>query len=458
MATDADLQDLIDNPSETMSQELKDWQDISSNVVRANLARHIAALSNHGGGYILVGFNDNEQETAPNLVDPNSYTRDAINGIVEKYLLPPIHCDIAMVVSTSSGIPHPVIWVPGHQAVPICSRAGGPQDEKGRSQGIQQATYYIRKPGPKSEPITSPDSWRDLIRRCIVSERESLLRDISTVLAGRPPPGKQATAPGTEWHDRSHERFREVLHQSRNFHWPVEYSSNHYQLSYRIIRSADERIEPGDLVQTLERANQEIREFVWTGWSMFYPFSRDEIRPYFVQDVVEGMEIDVLETNLIDQEAQSTTLPDFWRFCGLGYASIVRAYREDRHVVRDSETNLRPGEWFSPHTLIREISEFLRHAVIISRAFESAQGVEFNGRWVGLANRRIDEFDSGIDWRNRVARADTRTVQGEWSVAELAADWENVVATLASPICRLFDGLEVTGDWVRSDSRKFRQL
>ena len=291
-----------------------------------------------------------------------------------------------------------------------------------------------------------------------MSERDSLLRDISTVLAGRGAAVAAQSAPGLEWHQRSHERFREVLAQARDFRWPVDYGANHYQFTYRIIRDPNAQIAPQNLVQVLERANQEIREFVWTGWSMFYPFSREGIRPYFVQETLEGKDADVLETNLIDRESDATTLPDFWRFCGLGYASLVRAYREDRHILRDRKTTLRPGEWLSPFTLIREVSEYLRHALIVSRLLEGAQAVEFYGRWVGLANRRIDEFDPGIEWHHRVARSDTRAVQGEWSIPELAADWEAMVAEIATPVLRLFDGLEVTAEWVRRDSRKFRQL
>jgi len=458
MTTDADLQDLVDNPSETMSRELKDWQDITDKVVRAKFARHIAALANYGGGYLVIGFNDKEQETSPDSIDPTSYTRDAINGIVEKYLTPPFHCDVSIVASTRSNIPHPVIWVPGHQNTPICSRSDGPHNEKGKPQGIQQGRYYIRKPGPKSELITTPESWQELIRRCVIIERESLMRDISTVLSGKGHPLQQPADSGEEWHDKSYDRFIEVLEASQGFSWPVEYSGNHYQLSYRIVKNANEELQPRDLISILERANQEVRGHVWTGWSMFYPFSPKEIRPYFVPSVVEGKEVDVLETNLIGREIQTTTLPDFWRFCGLGYASLVRAYREDRYIPQKGETERLPGEWFSPYTLIREISEFIRHALVISRSFESAEGIEIEGRWNGLKNRRIAEFDSGIHWRHYVSRVNGRNIQGEWPVADLTANWEEVVATLASPICRLFDGVEVTADWVRKDSRKFRDL
>ena len=51
------LQDLVENPPVNLDVELKDWMDIPNDVVaRANVGRHIAALANHGGGYLLFGF------------------------------------------------------------------------------------------------------------------------------------------------------------------------------------------------------------------------------------------------------------------------------------------------------------------------------------------------------------------------------------------------------------------
>ena len=43
-----DLTDLVDNPRETMGIELKEWLDLTDNVAKAKLARHLAALCNHG--------------------------------------------------------------------------------------------------------------------------------------------------------------------------------------------------------------------------------------------------------------------------------------------------------------------------------------------------------------------------------------------------------------------------
>jgi predicted HTH transcriptional regulator len=54
-----ELSELVDSPNETLEVEYKSWLNLADdNEARADLARHIAALSNHGGGHIVFGFTD----------------------------------------------------------------------------------------------------------------------------------------------------------------------------------------------------------------------------------------------------------------------------------------------------------------------------------------------------------------------------------------------------------------
>jgi hypothetical protein len=108
-----DLTDLVDNPREMLDIELKQWLDLSDNVNRANLARHMGALCNHGGGYLVFGFRDDAS------IDPNrpasleAYNHDAINGIVKRYLAPSFDSHVAGVES-SAGVEYRIVRVPGH--------------------------------------------------------------------------------------------------------------------------------------------------------------------------------------------------------------------------------------------------------------------------------------------------------------------------------------------------------
>ena len=64
--------------------------------------------------------------------------------------------------------------------------------------------------------------------------------------------------------------------------------------------------------------------------------------------------------------------------------------------------------------------------------------IAFRCSWKGLSGRLIDDFGD-IYWSpGRVARADQRTIGGLWDVPAIAANWHEVVASLACPILSLF--------------------
>jgi hypothetical protein len=69
MATfdDAQYKALLDDPNEVLEAEYKTWLDLSSSEVRADLARHIAALANYGGGSIVLGIT-NAMQFAPRVM------------------------------------------------------------------------------------------------------------------------------------------------------------------------------------------------------------------------------------------------------------------------------------------------------------------------------------------------------------------------------------------------------
>ncbi|HET8997832.1 MAG TPA: hypothetical protein VFN42_14280, partial [Acetobacteraceae bacterium] len=55
-AGSGDLQDLIEDPCRSLEVEYKGWRNLNHAEDRAELARDIAALANHGGGYVVFGF------------------------------------------------------------------------------------------------------------------------------------------------------------------------------------------------------------------------------------------------------------------------------------------------------------------------------------------------------------------------------------------------------------------
>ena len=201
MAPDApDLADLIDAPNENEANEYKCWLDLSDKKVQRDIAKHIAALTNYGGGYLIFGFNDkglNPDTNIPHNFE-TTYTRDYVNGaIVSHYLEPPVHCDVVHLISPSTSNKHVLIRVPAHGATPVCLKKGGTSLDGSISGEVQSDTYYLRKPGPKSEPILKAVEWSPIFRRCALHERDhlsALIKELTDTLQSTTPQEKPTSS------------------------------------------------------------------------------------------------------------------------------------------------------------------------------------------------------------------------------------------------------------------------
>jgi hypothetical protein len=316
MPTRNQIQELVDEPNETLDVEYKTWLDLIGNLeARADLARHLCALANHGGGSLVIGFTDSMSFAGENPYPNVVYDRDLVSSIVKRYLEPSFQCDV-QIVRSIAGNDHPIIIVPPHGASPICTRAGGPE-RNGKPQGIIQGTHYIRKPGPESAPILTSAEWAPLIRRCAMHERGAILAAVDSALRGAQP--MQATEETLKkWHDAARSIFQKDMQATNP---PDYFLKGTYQFSYSIDRSDDQKLNPNEMLAILRAANAEVEDLVRTGWSMFYPFNVQEIAPYFTTDSdADGSNNDFLETKLLNDTRSESRgrFSDMWRISPSG--------------------------------------------------------------------------------------------------------------------------------------------
>ena len=393
-----------------------------------------------------------------------------MSAIVNRFLLPALLCDVA-IVTAASGRRHPIIRVPSHEVVPICAKADGPQINN-RVEGIVSGRYYIRQvggTGPESAHITRPDQWMPLVRRCVTADRASLIGTIERLLDTRsgtaafaltqPPTQSSVSVPAPPvrasqldaWHNAAHERFLGEVRQHTPV-WPTRIDLNHFQLSYELMLRAGEFIPGNQLIDALERANAETRDTVWAGWSMFYPFRRQEIAPRIVTDSYPGQGgTEVLEASLVAARTLEHTLPDFWRLSNDGKASLVRAYREDR-----TGYPLPLGQTLSPFLAAKEVTEIVRHARAMLQNFNGVASVRFLCEWHGLQGRRWEDPNAYYSM-TRTAQSDRVVSRAERLPEDLTTGWPVLVAELLSTLARVFDPrLDVTPGWVLSVAPRFR--
>jgi transcriptional regulator with XRE-family HTH domain len=261
-----------------------------------------------------------------------------------------------------------------------------------------------------------------------------------------------------KWHEAGERRYESLIDTQVADRGDAAFlTKNHFHLSYGIETTDKQELDPATLTDVLRRTNDEVHDLVRTGWSMFYIFTRDVIRPYTMVDATSGKgDKDFLECSLQNESITGAT--DLWRVSADGYATLLRGYFEDRNDLAKS-LNSSPGAFISPNWLVRDLSELVRHARAFASQFSDAKLVSFRCEWRGLTNRRIADpmamwgpyqFDKG---------AEARVSSGSWTVAQLGEKWPLIVATLAGPVMRAAGiGQIVNADWVKGQAGRWRSM
>ncbi len=179
------LADLLIDLHETLNVEVKGWLDLNSADHQAKLAKAIIAISNHGGGYLVIGFDEQPGLPAtpshPRPASLATYSHDRVNGIVEKYLEPAVHCEVHH-VRAPDGADYPLIEIPGGHRIPIMAKRDGPSGGE-----LRQRAVYIRRPGPKSEEPRTAQEMSMLFDRCFSNRWDEITDLIRSLLAGSMP-------------------------------------------------------------------------------------------------------------------------------------------------------------------------------------------------------------------------------------------------------------------------------
>jgi hypothetical protein len=460
-AAPTELQALVDTPCRTLDVEYKSWRNLANSEDRAELARDIAALANHGGGHVVFGF---DQDTLlPEDTDPflTRCTPDQVDSIVRTYLDPPVACEVTTLRS-ASGNQHPTIRVAGHGVVPICIRQDGPHIGKARL--VERGVYYIRKhgspslgkfigvPRPITDRVDSPQDWVPLIRRCVRQDRDALLGMIEAAIEGR----KQAPAVVDRlvaWHEATRDAFLRLVPLS-----PVADSleRRHYALSYAFELTNHETLVHAQVAEILRRVAFELRPLFRNAMILFDPPYRRAVQPRFAVDAATGDdETDFLEVAWLRDRPPSETA-DFWRVSPCGFATIVRDYPEDR-LAGNEALGMQPGTWFSPNFHAQEVAALVCHARSLTRFFAGVRRVHFRCEWWGLAGREL--FDPKTNWVHRDPTDDDhRIATAQASAASLGHAWPETVAQLLAPVLRAFEpSLTLEPDWVRGQMARWAQ-
>jgi len=314
--------------------------------------------------------------------------------------------------------------VPGNHRVPIRSKRDGPNKSH-----VLMNTYYIRRPGPKSEPLQSGQEWDDLISRCVRSNRENLLENIKDILlgVGKPnqniPPEEYARSKLNTWFHDSKVRWESLVVEQLSEEKPSRYSKGTWEVSYYI---AGEFVPPSlsDFRDILSKVKGHE-----TGWPPWMVPTRSEIAPYPIDGLIECW----LAKNIYGDAAHS----DFWRASPEGLMFLLRGYQEDSYPDRPM-----PGRIFDLTLPVWRVGECLLHAQRLAVALcNQPSSIIFRVCWEGLAGRVLTAWANPdrLVHDGRQSRQDI--VQSEMTVPvdSISTNLPEIVKSLTQPLYETFD-------------------
>ena len=415
-----DLRRLLEAPNERLDVELKTWLDLKAKGHRGTLAKALIALANHGGGKVIIGFDDSNGNPAQGRPQKlSSYSQDTVNDILDRFADPCFHCTVQMVTRDDDGLEYPIISVPGGHKVPIRSKRGSPGNE------IQADRYYIRRSGPASETPKGGHEWGELILRCVRNNTDEIVSLVRDVLEGRVPKADAAADTAdriARWEKNSISRWSELINKfTPESH--VRMPHGHYRVA-AVIEGID--LDILRLREVMRRAEQSL-----TGWPPWMWPAREGNKPRPHENTIE---CHITEGQYHADAADS----DFWRASTTGQLFIVRGYPEDS----PKRVRQPPGTVFDLTYPIWKIGEcllFIQRFATEAGAAEST--VSVCCQWSGLEGRMLAALfnprrDLFRDYRSSTNKRASKTIV---PVAKISGALPEIVRDLVSPLYELFD-------------------
>ena len=443
------LTDLLVDLREDLDLEVKNWLDLKgNNNDKATFAKSALALANHGGGFIVLGFEETGEgmaEAANRPATLERYNQDLINGIVQNYCDPPFHCAVYL-IRNLEGAMFPVVKIPGGHRVPVRARRAGPDGNI-----VQMNAIYVRKPGPRSEPPQSGQEWEDLLSRCLGNRRDEMLGYIRGLLTGAMPQIKPAADKQRldQWIAASFNRWSALTDPLPADVGP-RYPHGYYNFAYEIVGAARHT--------TLAQLPDVIRASVvrHTGWSPFWYPTRQAIEPYPVDGAVECWLGGDTET---PAEMRDPAHADFWRITPDGRAYLLRGYQEDSGDLQwASRGNVAPGTVFDVTLPIWRVGETLFQAErLAANLFEGPTTIRFAAKYTGLQGRSLVSIDGRRDVTDgRTARQESIPLQTHVESQAIGPNLPEIVHTLLGPLYGLFGFSELPMQLVVDELTRMR--
>jgi len=435
MPTIEELQPLLGEPREDLAVEYKTWLDLSNNEDKARIAKAAIALANHGGGFIVIGFEDQNHRLVPLARPANipAVSQDGVNAAIRRFADPEFHCEMHNVPHPATQDIYPIIAVPGGMSVPVMSGRDCP--------GVIFANRcYTRKPGPRSEEPQTAEEWRTLLQKCLLAGREDMLDAIRAIVSGRVEPAELPPNAREQLHafcEAARARWAELVRDLPN-DAPARFPHGHYDMGFSLVGA-----QPANGLNELQARIEIAHRIKLTGWPAFLTLNRREWTPYPHEDFVEAW---VGRTTAEGRNFEDPAHSDFWRISRDGKLYSVRGYHED------ATDRVPPGRAFDVTLPVWRIAEGLLFAARLAETFEGVDAIAVECNFTGLNNRYLTSLNGNRAlFNDRISRSDQITLTGEVSLEQVRDNLSEFMQELLRPLYERFDFFPLSRELVDTE-------
>ena len=334
----------------------------------------------------------------------------------------------------------PVIWVPPCGTSPVCAKKNGPDDERGRTQGVTKGIHYTRKAGPVSAPIESPDEWQDVIRRCVLSDKASLLGALSTMIE-QPRPTPETVEESVFEADFEH-TVRKWKEEAQEHPYEVDLSNCFVSYGFHLVDA--EPVTTDQITECLRQRPHDAR-----GGHVFFESNYNTPYRPFVIEVAghDGLEVHV---NTADFDHRAVRRLSEW----LSGTEAI-SYWEDTAWIKDAVEHRSSLTWErGQHIWIAQqisyANSFLATVKHIADYFDFTGDVRIRVLFSGLSGRNLRSTNIGVyysmDYR---ARQNTKQIDFVLKASDLAAETRSsAIASIIQPMNKLTQGPVVNAESV----------
>ncbi len=452
MDTDfSQIEQLVKRPGESLSVELKRWIDPDSPEGKEKIVRAALAFRNHGGGYLVVGFDDKtlkpDKDNVPSDVRA-AFHVDTIQSLITKFASETF--EIGIEFPERDGQLYPVIVIPPGVKTPVAAKSELPFE----GGNISVGDVYVRSLQSNNTPSTTKAGWKDwpnIVEVCFENREADIGRFLRRHLGGLTSETVREIASsitkGIETHvdpeeflqsylQECEKRFQTVVGE-RNVTLP-EHGS--WEVALLLIGDIPKHSAIRSFLQLLGTSNPNYTG--WPVWADSNRFADKNARPHVYQGVWEAF---IFSPNVY--------AIDFWRMDPQGRFYLRRALEDDLHSdIIPPMTNLDFGL-----PIIRSaeaIAVGLAFAKVMGCAAETTQ-LAFAFRWNKLQTRHL------LSWAN------PRMYVHPWQAYnDEASSYVNVpldtplsalgafVHQAVQPLFAAFDGYEISIDVVEELTRR----